>query len=75
MQAGEKSVAERGEEKMVQIVKDLDAAELSLRSVTDIRTKQMINGKNFAVGLPSYRGTHHNSHAESHPRCITRPFL
>ena len=38
MQAGEKSVAERGEEKMVQIVKDLDAAELSLRSVTDIRT-------------------------------------
>ena len=32
MQAGEKSVAERGEEKMVQIVKDLDAAKLSLRS-------------------------------------------
>ena len=32
MQAEEKSVAERGEEKMVQIVKDLDAAELSLRS-------------------------------------------
>ena len=42
-----KALLKGEKKKMVQIVKDLDAAELSLRSVTDIRTKQMMNGKDI----------------------------
>ena len=38
----EKSIAERGEEKIVQSVKDLDTAELSLQSVTDTLPHHML---------------------------------
>ena len=44
----ERKVLLKGEKKkMAQSVKDLDAAELSLQLMTDIHTKQMMNGKDI----------------------------